>query len=103
MDATSLRVEYLDAPLGIDERAPRFSWAVTSPTRGDGQTAYRIVVDGLWDSGRVPSNQTAQVVYDGPPLTSGQRCEWTVEVWDADGASTGPSAPAWFETGLLDA
>ena len=29
-----LRCEYLENPLGIDERAPRLSWIVTSEARG---------------------------------------------------------------------
>jgi alpha-L-rhamnosidase len=109
VNATALRVEYREEPLGIDERAPRFSWAVTSDRRADGQTACRIVVsstpDGggdLWDSGRVPSSQTSQIAYAGQPLRSAQRCWWTVEVWDGEGQSDGPSEATWFETGLLD-
>src|ERR1044071_2703998 len=51
-------------PLGIDDRAPRFSWALVSGRRGVLQTAYRVLVASkpelaregradVWDSGRV--------------------------------------------------
>src|SRR5690349_17903090 len=41
-----LQVEYRDAPLGIDVRAPRFSWQNTADARVRGfeQIAYQIVV-----------------------------------------------------------
>ena len=41
---TYLRCESLVDPLGIDVRAPRLSWIVESPARGQKQTAYRVLV-----------------------------------------------------------
>lgn len=35
-----LRCEYRDRPLGIDHPAPRLSWTLESPVRGQKQTAY---------------------------------------------------------------
>ena len=40
----NLRCEYLVDPLGLDERAPRLSWALESPHRGARQTAWRVLV-----------------------------------------------------------
>ena len=87
--ATQLRCEYLVDPLGIDAVHPRLSWSVQSAERNQGQIAYRIMVASsasrleagdadLWDSGRVQSDQTTHVVYQGKPLTSGLRCWWKV-------------------------
>jgi alpha-L-rhamnosidase len=112
---TDLRCEYLADPLGIDTPQPRFSWNLVDPakTRGQRQTAYRIVVESrsvggaeskvvLWDSGRVASSQSVNTVYAGAVLTSGRDCVWRVRVWDKDGRTTAWSADARFSVGLLD-
>ncbi len=107
-----LRCEYFQNPLGFDLIPPRLSWEVQDDRRGARQSAYRIQVasemafgaDGMvWDSGKVESNQSAHVVYDGPPLTSRQRLYWRVRTWDGDDQVSPWSAVSWWETGLLDA
>lgn len=42
--ATRLRVEYVDSPLGVDTRVPRFSWALEHPGRSITQASYRLQV-----------------------------------------------------------
>jgi alpha-L-rhamnosidase len=90
---TNLRCEYLVNPLGIDVVQPRFCWLIESARRGQKQTAYQVLVAGsaeriaedkgdLWDSGKVASDQTAQVEYQGKTLDSRMRCWWKVRVWD---------------------
>jgi len=107
-----LRCEYLIAPLGIDERAPRLSWALESKHRGVSQTAFRIRVASsieklakdegdLWDSGRREGNQTTQVIYAGRPLGSRDICHWCVEVWD-DAGHSARSEPSLWTMGLLE-
>ena len=92
----SLRCEYRVDPLGIEEPAPRLSWLVESGERGQRQTACRLLVASsekllrqdrgdLWDTGKVPSNETIGTAYQGQPLVSQQRCFWKVKVWDKDG------------------
>src|SRR5208282_1527033 len=71
-----LRCEYQQNPLAIDTQTPCLSWQLDSGS----QTAYQIVVDGLWDSGKVASDQSVNVPYAGKPLTSLQRCQWKVRV-----------------------
>ncbi len=108
---TRLRCEYLVDPLGIDETTPRLSWCLETPRRGARQLAYRIRVASTpenlaagradrWDSGRVESDATAHVAYDGTPLRSREACHWDVEVWDESGAAT-RSAPVFWTMGLL--
>ena len=91
-----LTCELLRTPLGIDGRRPRLSWKLASTRRGDAQTAYQVrvalgpedldVADRLlWDSGRVESDDTLHITYDGQPLQSSTRYYWRVAVWDADG------------------
>jgi len=108
---TRLRCEYKVNPLGIDVRRPRLSWELAAGGRGVVQAAYQLRVaeaqDQLaarptWDTGRVESDQSIHVAYDGPPLTSGRRYYWQVRVWDGDGAISDWSAPAFWEMGLLD-
>ena len=107
-----LRCEYLIAPLGIDERAPRLSWALESNRRGARQTAYRIRVASTpeklaagegdrWDSGRIESNQTTHIVYTGKPLQSRDVCHWCVEIWDETGQFTMSESSLWT-MGLLE-
>lgn len=109
---TKLRCEYRANPLGIDVTTPRFSWQMQTNRRGARQTAYRILVAGtqeqlrenaadLWDTGKVESDQSAHIVYDGTQLESRQRAYWKVWVWDETG-SMSESDIAWFEMGLLN-
>jgi alpha-L-rhamnosidase len=100
-----LQTEHRSEPLGIDARAPRFSWRLRSERRGAAQSAYRITVrDGsaeAWDSGWVEDGATTGVEYGGP-LRSRTRYAWTLEVRDETG-TTGRVSESWFETALLDA
>lgn len=110
--ANGLRCEYRVDPIGIDETEPRLSWLVESARRGARQSAYRVLVassieridrdDGdLWDSGRIGSGETINVVYAGAPLRSRQTCYWKVMSWN-DLGEPGPwSTPARWEMGLL--
>ena len=108
---SNLTCEYQVNPLGIDVLQPRLSWQLESDRRGTRQTACRILVAAsetalsgasvLWDSGKVPSDQSIHVTYRGPGLVSGQRVYWKVLVWDETGREA-ESTPAWWEMGLLE-
>lgn len=41
---TTLQVDNLTNPLGIDDPAPRFSWQLQDPTPGAGQSAYQVQI-----------------------------------------------------------
>jgi alpha-L-rhamnosidase len=107
MNLVNLRCELRSNPLGIDTLVPRLSWELVSDRRGARQTAYHVVVeDGagvLWDSGKVASDQSVHVAYQGRPLSSRQRVTWRVRVWDENDAMSDFSSPAWWEMGLLAA
>ena len=106
-----LRCEYMVNPLGVDVARPRLSWILQSDQRGWEQTAYQVLVAGspehfeagranIWDSGKVDSDRSIQVVYAGNKLESDTRCFWKVRVWDKDGQVSGWSESATFTTGL---
>jgi len=110
-----LRCEYRRNPLGVDVTRPRFSWVlvpVNTGLRGTKQTAYRVLVASteanlrsgkgdLWNSGKVDSDQSNQVVYSGRELHSGERAFWRVQVWDESGAVSNWSEIGQWSMGLL--
>jgi alpha-L-rhamnosidase len=96
---TRLRVEHLGgAELGLGVRHPRLSWWL--PDGAARQVAYAIEVDGR-ACDRNESAESVLVPWPADALASRQRVEWRVKVWTDEGESEW-SAPAWFETGLLD-
>ncbi len=110
---SSLTVDYLTNPVGIDSDTPLFSWNMADTVRGQKQTAYQIMVsdsyEGLlrgeynvWDSGRVESDQSLAVPYAGNALTPGTRYYWQVQVWDKDGKNCLSQDKCYFETGLME-
>jgi alpha-L-rhamnosidase len=109
---THLRCEYLSNPIGIDVRQPRFQWVLDNSRRGEMQTAYQVLVGSssanivqdrgdVWDSGKVVSADSTQVVYKGKQLESGHTYYWKVRIWDAQGTPGAYSRPATFGMGLL--
>lgn len=109
-----LRCEYRTNPLGIDTIRPRLSWVVESRQRGQMQTAYQVLVASsedtlkrdygdLWDSSKVDSDSSIQVVYAGRPPKSHMRCYWKVRAWDRNAKASAWSKPAFWTMGLLQA
>ncbi|MFI2486571.1 family 78 glycoside hydrolase catalytic domain [Promicromonospora kroppenstedtii] len=97
-------VEKKTSPLGIDVDRPRFSWTVESGRRGVEQESYRLRVSTrgprprqVWDSGVVPSRESANVEYAGPALAPATEHTWRVDVVTNRGRSTTTSS---FRTGL---
>ncbi|WP_202795982.1 glycoside hydrolase family 78 protein [Opitutus terrae] len=107
----ALTTEYQTDPVGIDVARPRLSWQLRSDARGLTQAAYQIQValgmdalargDLFWDSGKIASDQSVQVDYAGPVLSSSQRYIWRVRTWNRSGEASDWSAPAFWEMGLL--
>ena len=111
---TALRCEYLPNPLGMDVLKPRLSWKMTKAVNGARQTAYRILAatsdellskdtPDLWDTGKINSDQSIQVVYEGKPLTTGMKVSWKVQIWDEAKNSSAWSEISHWEMALLSA
>lgn len=108
---TYLRTEYKVNPY-LDVAKPRLSWELESNTPGQLQTAYRVLVASspqlleqgqgdLWDSGKIESDATNQIEYEGAEIAAKTRVYWKVQSWDKDGQPGEWSDVAWWETGLL--
>lgn len=94
----------------ITEPQPDFGWTVNSSAAADRQTAYKILVASspallaagrgdLWDSGKVASGQSINVVYGGKPLAPNSTYWWCVRTWTKAAGETDFSAPQQFHTG----
>ena len=109
--ASALKVNGRAGLLGASAEA-RFSWRFSEDGRGRAQGAYRLQTASTSgalrsgknlaaDSGRVATDQCTAVVLPAFSPRSAQGYWWRVKLWDKDGREGPWSAPAHFETGLL--
>ena len=83
MKLYDLRTEYRENPIGLTEKAPRFSWKIESDEKDTVQTSYEIKVTDengklVWDSGKKVSDQSVLISYEGEALAD--ETFYTVEV-----------------------
>lgn len=111
VSVTGLRTEQMVDPMGLDTAVPRMSWRLESSQRNVMQTAYRILVASspellaqdkgdLWDSGKVESDASVWILYQGKRLKSNQRVYWKVRSYTNRG-ETEWSEPARWGMGPL--
>ena len=102
----------LVSPIGVAEGKLKFSWKLESEMQDIIQTAYQIIVsDDLkklnsgegdtWNSGKVASDASIQIPYEGNPLISARKYFWKVKVWDNEGVESAWSKPSSFVTAIL--
>src|SRR5690242_5178777 len=100
------------SPLGIGMVHPLLTWQISSDQRNILQTAYEIRISentadfnsekGLvWNTGKVYSDQSVHIPYNGEALKSGTKYFWQVRVWDNRGNTSAWSSPAFWQMGLL--
>jgi alpha-L-rhamnosidase len=100
-------------PLGIDNINPGLTWIVATGLPENRQSAYQVLVAStpflldknegdIWDSGKVNSEQSVNIKYNGPEVKSHKRYFWKVRIWDKSGNPSKYSQTAKWETGLLD-
>lgn len=105
---TELRADFAANPLGVDAPRPALSWH--PPRSGGGeQRGYEIraaaTVAGLtssafWASGKVASDRSQFVRYDGRELEAAQQIFWQVRTWDGADVASDWSEPATWTMGL---
>ncbi len=107
-----LLCEYMANPVVIDKIRPQLSWYSVSEASFQKQSAYQILVASsiqildsnkgdLWDSGKIISDQSQQVIYAGKPLDSEAKVYWKVKVWDKNDKDSEWSTTATWAVGLL--
>jgi len=110
---TKLVTEYHINPIGIDVEIPRLSWQIISDDENVMQTSYEIRVANLksdlnkkskqiWNSGKVASNNSVNIKYEGTDLKSMQRVYWQVRIWDSNNKASDWSTAAFWEMGILE-
>lgn len=108
----SLKTELLTNPIGIDVKNPRLSWQIESNERGVIQIAYHVLVAStkeklnenigdVWDSKKVNSENSINVIYQGKELTSRSEYFWKVKTYTNRGESNWSATSSW-EMGLLN-
>ena len=110
---TQLLCNNLTNPIGIDILQPQFSWQLSADKRDVMQAAYEIRVVGNlsllqkgksldWSSGKIKSDQSVHVNYNGNTLQSDKKYFWQVRVWDNNGKASAWSNPSFFQMGFLN-
>jgi alpha-L-rhamnosidase len=100
-------------PLGTDVLPPEFAWQLHSNERDVMQAAYEIRVSNneallekekalQWGSGKMKSDQSVHVNYNGSALESGKKYYWQVRVWDNHGNVSKWSKPGYFQMAFLN-
>jgi alpha-L-rhamnosidase len=56
----------------------------------------------LWDSGKIASDGSSHVIYEGKELHSRDRCFWKIRSWDDNGLGSDWSNPSYWEMALLN-
>ncbi|MFW6309279.1 MAG: family 78 glycoside hydrolase catalytic domain [bacterium] len=104
-----IKCEYRKNPVGIDELNPRISWKIKTEGRNFKQKAYRLqvaenkkFVNPIWDTGKVKSEQSIHLEYQGPTLQSKTRYYYRVKIWDNKNRESLWSDINFWEMGLLD-
>jgi len=111
LSISQLKCSGLENPVGTG-MVPDFSWIFTDNKRGQIQTAYQIVVGSdsetvknlagtIWDSGKILSEESAWIRYEGSRLECGKEYFWRVRAWNKDDKLSKWSKTGKFVTGLF--
>lgn len=112
VNVTHLRTEQLKNPLGIDTHQPHLGWRIESNEQNVIQTAYHILVAStpelleqgkgdMWDSGKIETDASQWVSYQGKTLKSNAHYYWKVKVYSNKGEANW-SSPASWSMGLFN-
>lgn len=109
---TSCKTEYTYNPIGLDVLKPRLFWQLQAAHSDVVQSAYQIRVAtspdklednqaDMWDSGKVNSNASTHVQYEGKPLHSEGAYHWQVRIWDGADERSDWSETSYWMMGIL--
>lgn len=110
---TSLRCEYSENPIGIDESHPRFTWTLQSEKKNVVQSNYQIQVatspellekgtPDIWQSDKTSSDTQLASFIPTNKLKSFQKYYWNVKVWTKSSGKPIISKTATFETAMMN-
>lgn len=99
---TATTCDYQTTPLLVEDASPRFGWQLES-RKGAMQSAYAIEVEtadgkSVWESGKVNSEASQLIPYEGAALDPLSRYRWRVRVWDEQDEASDWSEYATFGT-----
>ncbi|MCF0172758.1 MAG: family 78 glycoside hydrolase catalytic domain [Bacteroidales bacterium] len=105
LEVSSLKTNHLECAAGVGAEAPVFSWVGRSSNKNGCQSAYQVRVwcEGslVWDSGKVLSDNSITVRYEGQPLQPASLYTWQVRIWDNLGKASRWSGKCSFVTALF--
>jgi len=106
---SGLMVDLLTQPenAAITSKRPEFGWIVQSEDDSTMQSAYQVMVasdsqkiandqGNIWNSGKMSSQKSVNVQYEGNPLEYGKYYWWKVKIWDQQGRESKYSKPQKF-------
>lgn len=110
---TSLRCEYSENPIGIDELHPRFTWILHSEKKNIVQSDYQIQVatspellekgtPDIWQSEKTVSDMQLASFIPSNKLKSFQKYYWNVKIWTKSTGKPIISETATFETAMMN-
>lgn len=113
MQITNMMTQYLNNPIGIEEKRPLLSYTLASDEQNQSQSSFRILVAStkellhknfgdLWDSGKVAKTHNYAIEYEGVTLASRQEAFWKVKIWDKNDVESEWSSMASWEMGFLE-
>ncbi|RZK67667.1 MAG: hypothetical protein EOO85_25250, partial [Pedobacter sp.] len=108
----NLTCEYLNNPIAIENLQPKLAWQIDGSNKNIQQSAYSILVSSdstqlkqnigdFWNSGKVKSNQSNHILYQGQPIKTGTKLYWKVMVWDNQNKQSSWSKINNWSMGLL--
>ncbi|GAB4024462.1 family 78 glycoside hydrolase catalytic domain [Spirosoma gilvum] len=112
LTVTNLRCEYRTNPIGVQSDKPALSWQLVSSQRSIRQKAYQILVadspqtlsqhtGNVWDSGKISSDASIQVGYQGKAMEPTKTYYWKVRIWDSKNTESPWSSVGSWQMGLL--
>ncbi|WP_147676482.1 glycoside hydrolase family 78 protein [Algibacter pacificus] len=107
-----LKCKYLSNPERIDMQHSHFFWKMKSDEKGQGQTAYQLLVatsqenldkniGDVFDSKKVKRASSIQIMYQGQALEPASSYFWKVRGWDVRKAISEWRKPVYFSTDLF--